>query len=347
MSRLPNRRVSIKDVASAAGVSLQTVSRVVNESEQVAGPTRERVLQVIKDLGYRRNELARNLIQGRSRTLGVVSSGLDYFGGRQVNAGITVEAEALGYSLLLKEHHTGDTIPTEDFIQSLLDRQVDGILWMLSNNSSDHEPVLAKMRREYNLPVVALVKSHAVGVPCSAFDNYAAGVMATRHLIERGRRNIVHIAGPESSWDALERVRAWRATMLEAGLEAGDERFFHGNWSPDTGEAGMLQLLEHVPQVDAVFAGNDNMALGAMLVAHRMGKRIPQDIAFVGVDGAKGTGWFHPPLTTIRQDRVSMGKHAVHMLTELIEAKFSGRPIPDIPNFIQPPELIVRESSQT
>lgn len=345
MSRFPNRRVSIKDVARAAEVSLQTVSRVVNNSANVAELTRERVLQTIRELGYRRNEIARNLIQGRSRSLGVVCAGLDYFGGRQINGGITAEAEAQGYSLLLKEHQPSDPTPPDTFVQSLLDRQVDGFLWMLSDNTADHDKILDTLINNYGVPVVAMVNPRNPKVPYAAFDNFTAGLMATRHLIERGRRRIVHIAGLQRSWEAQERVRGWRMAMQEAGLPAGDDRLFYGNWGPEGGVTGFQELLARHPDLDAIFTGNDNTALGAMLEAHRCGKRIPQDIAFIGVDDTKGAGWFFPPLTTVRQNRVEMGRQAVRMLTNLIEARFSGEENLQVTSYVHPPELVVREST--
>jgi len=344
VSRFPHRRVSIKDVASTAGVSLQTVSRVVNGSDQVAAPTRERVLQAIRELGYRRNEVARNLIQGRSRSLGVVCAGLDYFGGRQINGGITAEAEAQGYSLLLKEHQPGDPTSADLFVQSLLDRQVDGFLWMLADDTDVHDAILNTLVAENGPPVVAMLNPRNTNVPFSAFDNFGAGIMATRHLIERGFRNIVHIAGPRQSWEGQERIRGWRTAMQEAGLPADNDRIHFGNWGPEGGEAGLRELLARVPNLDAVFAGNDNTALGAMYAALQLGKRIPQDIGFVGVDGIKGGGWFFPPLTTIRQNRVAMGRRAVQMLITLIEARFAGKAA-DVTSYLHPPELIVRASS--
>jgi DNA-binding LacI/PurR family transcriptional regulator len=195
------------------------------------------------------------------------------------------------------------------------------------------------------MPVVALVKSRGVGVPSAAFDNFGAGVMATRHLIECGRKRIAHIAGKPQSWDAQERLRGWRFAMQEGGLPAGDEWIHFGDWAPQGGETGLRQLLDRIPGIDAVFASNDNTALGAMLAAHRLGKRIPEDIAFIGVDDIKGTGWFHPPLTTIRQNRVVMGRQAVRMLSEMIEARFNGLPIAPVSDYLSPPELIIRESS--
>jgi len=345
VSRFPNRRVSIKDVASAAGVSLQTVSRVVNNSTNVADSTREKVQQAIQALGYRRNEIARNLIQGRSRSLGVVCAGQDYFGGRQINGGITAEAEAQGYSLLLKEHQPSDPTPADIFVQSLLDRQVDGFLWMLTDNTADHDQILDTLVNQYGVPVVAMVNPRSPVVPFAAFDNYSAGLVATRHLIERGRRRIVHIAGLQRSWEAQERIRGWRVAMQEAGLSAGDDCLQYGDWGPEGGVAGLHALLRSHPDLDAVFAGNDNTALGAMLAAHRLGKRIPEDIAFIGVDDTKGAGWFHPPLTTIRQNRVEMGRQAVRMLISLIEARFAGREMSGVVSYVHPPELIVREST--
>lgn len=342
--RSPKRRVSIRDVAAAAGVSLQTVSRVVNASDEVAPATRERVQAAIDQLGYRRNELARNLIQGRSRTLGVVCVGHDYLGGRQLNSGITAEAEAFGYALLIREHQEDDPVPDDAFVQGLLDRQVEGILWMLGGSRQDDSALIRRITEEHGVPVVTLVRSESVGVPFSAFDNFGAGVLATRHLIERGRRDIVHVAGPESSWDAQQRLLGWRHAMEEAGLPAGEDRVVYSRWTPEGGENAFIALLNRLEKFDAVFAANDHIALGAMSAAHARGLKIPQDVAFIGVDDVKGGGWLQPPLSTIRRNSVEMGRQAVRMLARLIEARNAGT-VPEIDDYLHPAELIVRAST--
>lgn len=346
MDRFSNRRVSVKDVARVAGVSQQTVSRVVNGSEQVAPITREKVLRVIEQLGYRRNEFARYLLEGRSRTFGVVFGGHDYLGGREVNSGLIAEAEARGYSLLVKEYRQGEAACGRvAFVPGLLDRQVDGMLWILSDSSTEYESVINRLVDEYDIPVVTLVMSRSQGAPYSAFDNFGAGVMATQHLIGRGRRCIAHLAGPVHSWDAQERLRGWRHAMQTAGLAGVDDLVEFGSWLPAGGEVGLRKLLERRPEIDAVFAANDNTALGAMLAAHRLGRRIPEEIAFVGVGDNRMAGWTHPPLTTIRQDQVAMGRQAVRILSELVEAKFSGLPRPKVADYLDAPQLVIRESS--
>lgn len=288
------RAASVKDVAAIAGVSTQTVSRVVNGSDKVLDKTRQKVLDAIKALGYRRNEVARNLIQGRTRTIGVIVEKTEAVDGRHVNTGITAAAETLGYSLLLKERGDQNDVASEAFIQNLAGRQLDGILWLLTDNTGKHAPILQKLVSEYAIPVVTLVASRSYGIPASEFDNFGAGVLATRHLIQRGKRVIAHIAGPEHSWDAQERKRGWKSALQEIGLTDSTMNCYHGNWLPEEGEAGLYALLQENPKIDAIFAANDHTALGAMLAAHRLGKAIPADIAFVGIDDCKGAGWFHP-----------------------------------------------------
>lgn len=337
--------VSVKDVARAAGVSTQTVSRVVNQSSAVAAETRQRVEEAIARLGYRRNELARNLIQGRTRTLGLVFTGRDHLGGSNINSGITAEAEALGYALLLRERRDDDSLSQEDFLHKLLERRVDGVLWMLSETRETFAPLLQRLMHGHGVPVVALVRSSSVGVPWSAFDNYGAGLLATRHLIERGRRRIGHIAGPEASWDAQERRRGWCDALRAAGLPADDALLYVGSWRPECGEAGLHVLRQRVPDLDAVFAANDRSAMGVLLGAHRLGLRIPEDLAVVGVDDIRGADWLYPPLTTVRQNQAEMGRQAVRMLARLVEARFAGEPLPVLSDYLHPPELVVRESS--
>lgn len=345
MARTAHRRVSVKDVALAAGVSTQTVSRVVNNATSVAPATRERVEAAIAQLGYRRSELARNLILGRTRTLGIVFSGYDFLGGRLVNTGITAQAETLGYSLLLKEKRPSDDGRNPEWLQSLLSRHVDGILWTLHDLDAQQSALIEDVIARYGVPVVGLVSSPQRGFPVLSFDNHAAGMLATRHLIERGKRMIGLIGGPAGSWDAEGRMQGWRDALHAAGLPAEAAQRVHGDWGPASGDRMLRQLHAQCPGLDAVFAANDNMALGALHAAHELSLRIPQDVAVVGVDNIKGAEWFTPALTTVRHNQVDLGRRAVTALAELVEARFAGLPLPPIDDYLQAPELIVRASS--
>jgi len=351
---LHQQRVTIKDVAKAANVSTQTVSRVVNERPDVAPDTRKRVLEIIENLGYQPSELARSLIQQRSYMLGVVTAGLKYIGGpgRALN-GITTAAEDMGYALLLKEipHFTANNIQT--LIQSLLARQVDGILWAVPEIGDNHAWIkneLSKLR----VPAVFLSMQARPGVASVAFDNYTGGRLATQHLVEIGRRRIGHIAGPVDWWEARERVRAYEDTLSEAGLlsytsegeqRRGQSAIVYGNWSAQSGAEAFQQMMDTYPDLDAVFVANDQMALSVLRQACRRNLRVPIDLAVVGFDDLAESSYFWPSLTTIRQDQSRLGYRGVVELVNRIESLMDGIVPPDPVAVILTPELIVREST--
>ncbi len=338
-------RVNIKHVAKAAGVSTQTVSRVVNERPDVAAATRKRVLQVIEALGYRPSELARSLIQQRSYMLGVIAAGLKYIGGPgRALSGITSQAEELGYALLLKELSGFNANNTQPLIDSLLARQVDGILWAVPE-VGDNRCWVEEIAPRVTVPITFLSMASHPNLSIAAFDNDAGGRLAVQHLIEIGRRRIGHISGPLDWWESRQRRQAWEDVLRQAGLPVAESHTVEGSWSSASGEAAFRQLLEQYPTMDAVFVANDQMALSVLQVACRCGKRVPQDLAVVGFDDLAESAYFWPPLTTIRQDQRELGAQAVLSLVNRIEALHDGIIPPDPLSLILMPELIVREST--
>lgn len=339
----PNKRATIKQVAMLAGVSTQTVSRVINNRPDVSPETRQRVQKIIEEVGYQPSALARSLIQQRSYTLGVVTAGLKFIGPSRTLNGITSKAEELGYALLLEELPRFDTEDIEPRLQSLLARHVDGILWAAPEVGENRRWV-EDMLGEIPVPIVFLTMAPREGLTIVAIDNYMGAALATQHLLDQGRRHIGHIAGPLDWWEARERKRAWEDTLRQAGLPVGDAHWVEGNWSSSSGEVAFAQLLESYPQMDAVFSANDQMALSVLHVAHRRGLRVPQDLAVVGFDNIVESAYFWPSLTTVNHNQHELGCQAVQELVNQIEAMRRGDPI--LPRTILlPTDLIVRESS--
>ena len=338
-----NKRATIKEVARAAGVSTQTVSRVINNRPDVSPETRGRIQQVIEQLDYQPSALARSLIQQRSYTLGIVTAGLKFTGPSRTLNGIANKAEELGYALLLEEMLQFDTDNIKPLLQDLLARHVDGIVWAVPE-VGDNRRWVGEILNDVPVPVVFLTMQPRPGVSTVAVDNYAGGVLATRHLLEQGYREIGHISGPLDWWEARQRKQAWRDTRQQAGLPAPENACTEGNWSSASAEAAFTQLLESYPGMDAVFAGNDQMALSVLQMAHRRGLCVPQDLAVIGFDNMAESAYFWPALSTINHSLYELGCRAVQETVEQIEAVRRDERL-EPQNILLSPDLIVRESS--
>lgn len=337
------KRVTIKDVAQAAGVSTQTVSRVMNKFSYVSGETRQRVESVVEQLGYRPSTLARSLSQQRSYTLGVVTFGLKYIGPARTLNGVADKADELGYMLLMKELDNFNTNRIDDVIDSLLARQVDGIVWVAPEIGDNHTWVEERMNK-IPVPVLFLAMQPRNGISSVATDNYNGAVLAIQHLLDCGRKNIGHISGPLSWWEADERKRGWREMLSNAGFITSENRCAEGNWSSSSGEQAFIQLLESFPEMDGVFVANDQMALSVLREAYRRGIRVPEELAVIGFDNIPESAYFHPSLTTIAQDLQLLGEQAVQNIVEMIQARQENRPSTARSIFIQP-TLVIREST--
>jgi LacI family transcriptional regulator len=338
-----NKRATIKQVAKVAGVSTQTVSRVINDRPDVSSETRGRIQQVIADLDYQPSALARSLIQQRSYTLGVVTAGLKFTGPSRTLNGVANKAEELGYALLLEEMLQFDTDNIKPLLQNLLARHVDGIIWAVPE-VGDNRRWVGEILNDVPVPVVFLTMQPRPGVSTVAVDNYAGGTLATRHLLEQGCHRIGHISGPLDWWEARQRKQAWQDALQKAGIPATDKACTEGNWSSSSGEAAFTQLLESYPGMEAVFVGNDQMALTVLQIAHRRGLRVPQDLAVIGFDNMAESAYFWPALSTINHNLYELGCRAVQETVEQIEAVHRDDKL-EPQNILLSPELIVREST--
>jgi LacI family transcriptional regulator len=337
------KRATIKQVAKAAGVSTQTVSRVINDRPDVAQETRERILQVIHDLDYQPSALARSLIQQRSFTLGVVTAGLKFIGPSRTLNGITSKAEELGYALLLEELPRFDTENIKPLLLNLLARHVDGIVWAVPE-VGDNRLWIDEFLNDVPVPVVFLTMQPRPGISTVAIDNYAGGVLATQHLLDQGRTKIGHISGPLDWWEARQRKQAWQDTLGKAGMETTEDHWAEGNWSSSSGEAAFEQLLQSYPGMDGLFVANDQMALSVLQLAHRRTMAIPRDLAIAGFDNITESPYFWPALTTINHNHHELGCRAIQELVSRIEAVHHNEKIEPQSILLQT-ELIVRQSS--
>ena len=338
------KRPTIKQVASASGVSTQTVSRVINNRPDVAPETRDRVMKVIKDIGYQPSALARSLIQQRSYTLGVVTAGLKFIGPSRTLNGITSQAEEAGYSLLLKELPNFNANNVLPIFNALLSRHVDGIIWAAPEIGDNREWV-DKFPYDLNVPVVFLTMEPREGISIISVNNHEGAQIATQHLVDQGYKNIGHISGPLDWWEAKQRFNAWKEIVASAGQNNIDKHWVEGNWSSSSGKEAIVKLFKRYPEMDAVFAANDQMALGALAVIHEKGLRVPQDFGIVGFDNIAESGYFWPALTTIKHDQHQAGCLAVKEIIRIIES-IQRKETPGYKTILLSPNILVRESSQ-
>ena len=342
------KRLTIRDVAAQAGVSIQTVSRVLNNRPDVAPETLQRVQEVIAETGYAPNMFARGLIQGRSHVLGVVAFGLEYFGPSRVLTEIERQAAEMGYGISLNLILEPETDDVDNVLNALSARQVDGIIWAIPEVSNNR----AWSRTQGSeLPVPVMLVGGMAGkpyLPSIGIDNGAIGRLATEHILAGGARTVGIITGPLSWWEAQQRLGGWRQMLETNALEASDSLIVEGDWTVISGEQGLYRLLEQRPDIDAVFASNDQMALGVLYAAHRLSIRVPEDLSVVGVDNIAEGSHFWPPLTTVHQPLVDVGALAVKEIDRLIrrerQARRSQEVAPEMTLLM--PELIIRDSAR-
>ncbi len=329
-----NRRAAVMaDVAKLAGVSHQTVSRVINSSGSVKAETLERVLAAMRMLDYRPNPVARALATGKSKTFGVVSFNTTLYGPASTLFGIERAAHQAGYFISIVSLLSLDRGSVLDAVERLRAQGVGGILVIAPQTVAAH----AVSQLPNDIPVVAVEAGPAEGVPVVTVDQVAGAELATRHLLELGHKTVWHIAGPDDWLEAQQRTAGWRSTLEAAGAPVPP--VLVGDWSPGSGyELG--RRLAADPEVTAVFAGNDPMALGLLRALHEEGRELPGELSVVGFDDCPEAAFFTPPLTTIRQDFMEVGRRALTLMLEEIETGSRDAACPPVP-----PELVVRQST--
>ena len=330
---------TMKRIAADLGVSITTVSKVLNHHADIGQATRARVLARVEELGYRPNAVARSLSLRRTHTLGVVIPDLMHSFFVEIVAGLEAVVSARGYGLLLCSSNE-DAKKERAEIEMLRARQVDGIVLAAAN-----APGNTKLLRDVTQLGTALVmidrddhprlKCHRV-----LTDDVQVGRLATRHLIERGRRSITHIGGPPLV-HAKRREEGYRDSLSRAGIKLRQEWIADGGFMEADGYRAMQELLAVKPRIDAVFAVNDPSAIGAMKAIWDAGLRVPEDIAVVGAGDVAYSDLIRVPLTTVRWSKRDLGAQAAELILDEISADAEG------PNrrVIIPPEIVVRASA--
>jgi DNA-binding LacI/PurR family transcriptional regulator len=334
-SREPSlrRRRAMHDVARVAGVSHQTVSRVLNAHPSVRPGTRERVLAAIEELGYRPNSAARALVTGRSRLLGVVTVAGTLHGPVSMLYGVEAAAQEQGYSVTVAHLRADDPHALTATVTRLQRQGVDGVVVIAPLVSMSES--LANVARQ--LPLVVVGIDLVAGLPIVSVDNEAGARIATEHLLALGHRSVWHLGGPPGWYESYERSTGWSAALTAAGIEVPPA--LSGDWSPRAGyQAG--QMLARMPDVTAVFAANDQMALGLLRALREHRRPVPEEVSVVGFDDIPEAAYLTPPLTTIRQPFDALGRQG---LQSLLSHVVSGRPAD--PRVVLEPQLVVRESS--
>lgn len=306
------------DVAERAGVSHQTVSRVLNGSLQIRPETRQRVLDAIVELGYRRNAAARLLASTRSGLVGVVTWGTSQFGPANVMLGLEEAASSTRFRLSRISIGEINAELFNSAVETLLEQSVEALVVIVP-----HRAVLRIAQAlSLDLPVV-VVEGDLSETPLTAgVDNVQGARLATRHLLDLGHETVVHLAGPPDWMEAIARRDGWRAELEEAGRSVPPLRW-GGDWSARSGyETGLSLARER--DVTAVFAANDQMALGLTRALYENGRRVPGDVSVVGFDDLPEAAYFTPPLTTVHQPFPDLGRRVMAM----VEQAVAGNPAP-------------------
>ncbi|MGH3417102.1 MAG: LacI family DNA-binding transcriptional regulator [Actinocrinis sp.] len=309
-----DRAPVMADVARIAGVSHQTVSRVLNDHPNVRPATRDRVLAAIRELGYRPNAAARSLVTRRTRTLGVVGFNSTLYGPASMLYGIEQAAKQHDYFVTVAALVALDRRSVLDAVDRLRDQAVEGIIVIAPQTTA----VGALSNVPPEVPLVAVGCGTHASLTSVAVDNEAGAERATSYLLDLGHRTVHHLAGPATWLDAQEREIGWRRALDSRGAQV-PEPLTGGDWTARAGfELG--HRVAQDPQVTAVFCANDNMALGLLRSLQQAGRRVPEDVSVVGFDDIPEAEYFGPPLTTVRQDFGELGRRALGSLMTLIDA---------------------------
>ena len=311
-SRPAGRRgPSMLDVARLAGVSGQTVSRVANGRENVDAATRERVLAAMRELGYRPNRAARALRSGHFRTIAVIVFELSSFGTTRSLDAIATAAAARGYAVNLIPVLGATEERLSNAFSELDEQAVDGAVILIEAH------LLDEIRLPEGIPTVIVDSSALFDYPIVDTDQAQGARQATEHLLDLGHETVWHVSGPPESYSAIRRQTSWEETLV--GRRRPVPPVLAGDWTVGSGYRAGLELARN-DDITAVFAANDQMALGVLHALHEHGRRVPADVSVVGFDDMEESAHFWPPLTTIRQSFVEVGRATVDALISEIQS---------------------------
>jgi LacI family transcriptional regulator len=326
--------VTVIDVARVAGVSISTVSRILNGTSQVAADKRHRVLEAVKILGYRPNVHAQSLVGGRSQTIGIITPDMSSTFYAAALAGVEYNLSNSGfYPLFASAHWQAETETMA--IELLLSRGVDGLV-VMGGLSSDQ--FLNKLAERLPIAVMGRIVP-GLETQCVAIDNTEGAFLATKHLIELGHRRIAHISGPMGNSDAQSRLMGYRKALEQHKICFDPNLIVEGDLLETSGVIALESLLARGGCFSAIFAANDQMASGARLGLARRHLRVPDDVSLIGFDDLPGTAFTNPPLSTVRQPMTLMGRTVAHyVVANLTNQDYEFEPVKA--------ELIVRESTR-
>lgn len=328
----PAREPAMTDVAKLAGVSHQTVSRVLNDHPNVREQTRLRVQAAINELGYRPNTAARVLVTGTSQVIGVVSQSSTLFGPAATLSALAEEAVRRGFTVNVESVRTLDPKPIADAIGRHRDQRVAGLVVIApvesANEALDDLPE--------DIPLVTIDGDPARPTELVTVDQEAGAYAATRHLLDAGHATVWHVSGPDDWFDARGRVVGWRRALTEAGAEIPP--LMPADWFAASGYRNG-QILARMADVTAVFAANDHLALGILRALHERGRRVPHDVSVVGFDDVPEAAYYIPPLTTVRPDFHAVAAASIDLLLAQIT---SGHRLGD--RRVLTPTLVTRDS---
>lgn len=336
MAQQPHRPPTMADVARLAGVSQQTVSRVLADHPNVRSETREDVQKAIAELGYRRNSSARALATRRTRTVGVVAYNTTLFGPASTLVALEEAARADGYMVSTVSLRFMTRESLSGALEHLSSGGVEGVVVI----TPERGMVAALAELRYPFPVVTVEGGHDLDIPSVSVDQNLGGRLATGHLLANGHRTVWHVAGPQDWLEAEARTAGWQASLEAADAEIPP--VVYGDWSPLSGYRAGQELAGWAERgLTSVFVANDQMALGVLRAFREAGIRTPQDVAVVGFDDIPEAEFFSPSLTTVRQDFSEVGRRCIALLLDRIEGDEPDR----TPQVVIKPQLIVRGST--
>lgn len=336
---MASARPTIRDVANLAGVSYQTVSRVINGEARVAPQTREKVQAAIASLGFRPNELARDMALGRTRLLACLSPNLTDYTFASLIESAELEARKRGYMLVSSSAPDADTF-AELVEQMVVSRDAAGLL-IINPYIDDRHRLLPR-----GIPTVFMgARPRSDAADSVALDDEGAGRTATQYLLSLGHRQIAMVSGPLVEDCSQDRTTGYQSALQTAGIGFDRALVIEGDWSATSGYDAFMQLVVSGRQPSAVFAQNDRMAVGIIRAARDRGLRVPEDLSVIGIDDMPLASYFDPPLTTLRQDLATIGREAADLLLCAVEKSDTDAPTAARQHLRHGTELVVRRST--
>lgn len=301
---------TIYEVSKLAGVSLATVSRVMNNNARVSDNTKQKVLDAMEQLGYRPNSIAQSLASSRSNSVGVLVSELHgaFFG--QMMAGIESELRAAGKHIIITTGHSEEN-KEKDGIEFLISRNCDAIIIHVEAVSDEYLIELSKGKT----PVYMMSRYvEELKDNCISLDNELGGYLATKAVLDKGHTDVAYIAGPQFKADAANRLLGHKRALKEYNIEFNEDLFYIGDFKETGGNDGLKHFIDHQFQFTALVCANDEIASGAMKYAREHGYQLPEDLSIIGFDNVIFANYLYPTLTTVDNPVASMGKMATRMI---------------------------------